>query len=192
MIVGGGTGKIQKFDETKSQDANNVEKIVIDTKSVNVNISTSMSSEVEAHFYGKGEVDGEVNFEVSKVNRELRIILDITGICYNSNLQLDITVPSKTFKTIFASSSSANINLSESVSVEHLKLKTKSGNLETRATFTNASIDTMSGDVELYIDANKDISAEIATMSGGVATELKNIGQINLYTSSMSGDIRIQ
>ena len=69
MVKGGGTGKIQKFDEKKSEDANNVEKILIDSTFVDVNISVSNSSSVEAYFYGQAEVDGDVNFDVRMVNR---------------------------------------------------------------------------------------------------------------------------
>ena len=48
----------------------------------------------------------------------------------------------------------------------------------------------LSGDVELYINAIKDIDVEISTMSGDVSTEFNNIGHVNLSTSSMSGDVR--
>lgn len=190
MVKGGGTGKIQKFDEKKSEDANNVEKILIDSTFVDVNISVSNSSSVEAYFYGQAEVDGDVNFDVRMVNRELKITLKFTGNCYNGNLKLDVTVPDKTFKVISAKSVSADITLSENVSTEHLKVKTHSGDLETNATFATASITTMSGDVELYINAIKDIDVEISTMSGDVSTEFNNIGHVNLSTSSMSGDVR--
>lgn len=190
MVKGGGTGKIQKFDEKKSEDANNVEKILIDSTFVDVNISVSNSSSVEAYFYGQAEVDGDVNFDVRMVNRELKITLKFTGNCYNGNLKLDVTVPDKTFKAISAKSVSADITLSENVSTEHLKVKTHSGDLETNATFATASITTMSGDVELYINAIKDIDVEISTMSGDVSTEFNNIGHVNLSTSSMSGDVR--
>ncbi len=190
VVNGGGTGKTQKFDEKKSEDANNVEKITIDSTFVDVNISASATSKIEVHFYGQADVDGEVKFDVRLVNRELKITLNFTGNCYNGNLKLDVSVPHKTFKAISAKSSSADITLSESVSTEHLKVKTQSGDLETGATFTNASVTTMSGDVELCINANKDIVVEISTMSGDVSTEFNNIGQVNLSTSSMSGDVR--
>ena len=190
VVNGGGTGKTQKFDEKKSEDASNVEKIAIDSTFVDVNISVSNSSRVEAHFYGQAEVDGDVDFDVRMVNRELRITLKFTGNCYNGNLKLDVTVPGKTFKAISAKSASADITLSENVSTEHLKVKTQSGDLETSATFANASITTMSGDVELSINASRDIAVEISTMSGDVSTEFNNIGHVNLSTTSMSGDVR--
>lgn len=190
VISGGGTGKPQKFDERKSEDCNNIEKIAIDSTFGDVNVSVSNSSKVEAHFYGEADVDGEVNFDVQVVNRELRITLNSTGNCFNGNLKLDVIVPQKTFKVISAKSSSADITLNLGVSTDYLKVKTQSGDLETNAIVNNVSISTMSGDVELFINATQDINVEVSTMSGDVSAEFNNIGHINLSTSSMSGDVK--
>lgn len=190
VIRGGVTGNLQKFDEMKVEDCNNIEKIAIDSTFGDVNVSVSNSSKVEAHFHGEADIDGDVNFDVRVVNRELRITLKLTGNCFNGNLRLDVTVPQKTFKVISAKSSSAYITLNEGVSTDYLKVKTQSGDLETNATVNNVSIYTMSGDVELCIDATQNINVEVSTMSGDVSAEFNNIGHINLSTSSMSGDVR--
>lgn len=190
VISGGGTGKTQKFDERKVEDCSNIDKIAIDSTVGDVNVSVSNSSKLEAHFYGEADVDGDVDFDVQVVNRELKITLQFTGNCFNGNLKLDITIPKKTFKVISARSSSADITLNEGVSTDYLKVKTQSGDLETNATVNNVSISTMSGDVELCIDATQDISVDVSTMSGDVSAEFNNIGHINLSTRSMSGDVR--
>lgn len=189
-ISGGKIGKTQKFDERKVEDCSNVEKIAIDSKFCDVNVSVSNSSKVEAHFYGKANIDGDVKFDVQVVNCELRITLKSTGNCFNGNLKLDVSVPKKTFKVISSKSSSADITLNEGVSTDYLKVKTQSGDLETNATVNNISVCTMSGDVELCIDAIQDINVEVSTMSGDVSAEFNNIGHINLSTSSMSGNVR--
>ena len=98
VISGGGTGKAQKFDERKAEDCNNIEKIAIDSTFVDVNVSVSNLSKVETHFYGEADIDGDVNFDVRVVNRELRITLEFTGNCFNGNLKLDVTVPQKTYQ----------------------------------------------------------------------------------------------
>ena len=190
VISGGGTGKFQKFDERKVEDCSNIEKIAINSTFVDVNVSVSNSSKVEAHFYGEANLDGDVNFDVRVVNRELRITLEFTGNCFNGNLKLDVTLPKKIFKVISARSSSADIILNQGVSTDYLKVKTQSGYFESNATVNNVSVSTMSGDVELCIDATQDINAKISTMSGDVSAEFNNIGYINLSTSSMSGNVR--
>lgn len=190
IISSGGIGKTQKFDEKKLEECSNVEKIAIDSTFGDVNVFVSNSSKVEAHFYGEAAIDGDVNFDVRVVNRELKITLKFTGNCFNGNLKLDVSVPQKTFKVISAKSSSADITLNEGVSTEYLKVKTQSGDLETNATVNNVSVSTKSGDVELCIDATQDINVEVSTMSGDVSAEFNNIRHINLSTSSMSGDVR--
>ena len=169
LISGGGTGTFQKFDERKVEDCSNIEKIAINSTFADVNVSVSNSSKVEAHFYGVANLDGDVNFDVRVVNRELRITLEFTGNCFNGNLKLDVTVPQKIFKVVSAKTSSADVTFNEGVSTDYLKVKTQSGDLETNATFNTVSVSTMSGDV---------------------SAEFNNIGYINLSTTSMSGDVR--
>ena len=52
-VISGEIGKHQKFDERKSEECNNIEKITIDSTFWDINISVSNSSKIEAHFYGE-------------------------------------------------------------------------------------------------------------------------------------------
>ena len=190
VISGGGIGKHQRFDEKKEKDCGSINKIIIDSAVADINVSVCNSSKIKAHFYGEAEIDGDVKFDVQVVNYEIRITLKFTGNCFNGNLKLDITVPQKTFKVISAKSSSADITLIEGVSTDQLKAKTKSGDLESNAKVKNVSISTMSGNVDLCIDATENISVEVSTMSGDVSAKFNNISHINLNSSSMSGNVK--
>ena len=190
IIKGGENKKKKKFDEKKVEDCRNIDKIAINSTFADVNVSVSNSSKVEAHFYGEANLDGDVNFDVRVVNSELRITLKFTGNCFNGNLKLNIAIPQKIFKVISVKSSSADVILNEGVSTDYLQVNTQSGDLETYATFNTVSASTMSGDIELYIEAIKDINVNISSMSGDVTAEFNNIGYINLYTNSMSGSVR--
>lgn len=119
------TAKTKRFDEKKSEDAKNVDKIAIDSTFADVNISVSDSSKVEVHFYGQADTDGDVNFDVCMVKNEFRITLKFAENSYNSNLKLDVTVPHKKFKVISAKSVSANITVGEEVSTKQLKVNIK-------------------------------------------------------------------
>lgn len=185
-----GIGELQNFDERKSEDASNVEKIAIYSTIGDVNISVSNSSKIEAHFYGQAGIDGDIYFDVRVVNRKLMITLILIGNCYNSNFKLDVTVPHKTFKAISTISLSGDVTLSEGVSMERLKVDNQFGGLKTSATFGSASITTLTGDVELYIDAKKHINVEIFTTYGDVSVEFDNVGYIDLYACSKDGDVR--
>ena len=190
VISGGKTGKSRKFDERKSEDCSNIDKIVIDSTVADVSVSVTDSSEVEAYFYGEAEIDGDVDFDLQLVNRELRITLHHTGNCFNGSLKLDITVPRKTFREISAKSSSGDITLNEGVSTDYLQVTIQSGDLETSAIASSFSVSMMSGDVELRIDAIQDINVNISIMSGDVSAEFNNIGHINLSASSMAGNVK--
>lgn len=190
VINGDEAGKSKQFDEWKVVNCSDVNKITIDSTVCDVNVSATNSSKAEVHFYGGAIVDEDVNFDVSIVNRELRITLLFTGNCYNENLRLDVTIPTRTFKVITARSSSADITLNSGVSAEYLKVKTLSGDLETDATVSNVSVSTTSGDIDLYIDAIQDVSVEASTTIGDVSAEFNNIGHINPSLRSMCGDVR--
>lgn len=190
VINGGGTGKQKRFDNRKSEDARNIEKITINSAVADINVTVSNSSKVESHFYGNAQTDGEIIFDVCMVNYELKITLKFIGNFYNGDLKLDVTVPRKIFKVITAITSSADVTLGEGVSADYIKVKTKSGDLEACAAVNNISVSTVSGDVELDINATKDISIEISTVSGDVSTKFNNVKHIELSASSRSGDIR--
>lgn len=179
-----------KFDERKSVDGSTIERITISSAVADISVSPSKSSNIEVCFHGQADISGDIKFDVSVVGYELKIMLDFTGSCYNSSLNLDITVPKKCFEAITATSSSADINLGEGISAKSFKVNTKSGNFKSQMAFTNASISTKSGDIELQVDAKNDIFVDISAMSGDVWAEFSNIDFIDLSTRSMSGSIR--
>ena len=190
VINGDGIGKTQKFNKRKSEDCKNFDKIAIDSTFGSVHIFVSNSSKVEAHLYGEANIDGDINFDAHVINRELRITLKSTGNFFGGNLNLDVSVPKKMFKAISAKSLSASFTLDEGVETNSLKVKTQSGYLESNAIAYNISVSTMSGYVELYINATHDINVDVSTMSGYVSAEFHNIRQLNLSTSSVSGNTR--
>lgn len=180
-----GIGIIKKFEERKFKDASTVEKIIIDSKFANVTISASSSSQICAYLHGQADTDVEshIDFEVQSVNDELTIVVKFTG-SYYGDLNLEVFVPRKVFKTIYVSTSSAKIVLNENVSTQYLKLKSLSGNLETNANFTNASFSTMSGNIELFVKATQNLIIDISTTNGNVSAKLDNIRIFSLYSTS--------
>lgn len=210
VINGGGMGKLKKYDEKRSEEARNVEKLTIQSAIANVNVYTSKTSNVEAHFYGEASLDKDIKLDIERMDNEILVLLPYSGNCYGGKLNLDITVPYKTFKAIVVKSASAdvtlnkgvsaqniNINassgdvtLSEGVLVQYIKVKTSSGDIETDATFTKADISATSGDIELYIDANNDVEVDISATCGDVSAEFNNISNMNLSTNVMCGEVK--
>ncbi len=181
------TSKIQKFDEKKLIKYNDIEIITINSQMVDINVSATNFSDIYAHLYGEAEFNGNISFDFENVNHELIIKVNFNGNYYNGNLKLDVAIPKKIFKIISTNSTSANITFSENILTNFLKVKSKSGNVQTNAIFTNATIATMSGDITLSINAKENIFININTISGDVSTTFNNIGYINLSTNSKSG-----
>ncbi len=191
QIIGkGGTGKFQKYDERKSHDATNIQRIVVDSSFVDVDVLASETNKIDVHFYGKADVDGELNFEVQVSNDELKVMIKSCGSCYNAELKLDIILPMKMFKNISVHTMSADITLSDKISCDKLRLKSTSGDLETSATFRNANLSTMSGDIEITAHANEDIVIDASAVSGDICLMLGNISNMVISTRSISGNVR--
>lgn len=185
-----GKTKLKKYDERKSETAENVEKITVDSTIADVNMLVSDSSDIEVHFYGEAKLNNDLNLDIQHRKDEVIIKLKYEGTCSNGNLKLDIAIPNKQYEVIKVESASADINLNEGVSAKCIEVETSSGDIITDATFAKTNISSMSGDVELYVNANEDISVEVSTMSGDISVQFNNINSIDLSTSTMSGDIR--
>ncbi len=177
----------KKFDDRKEENAHNVEKITIDSSMADVDVSVSNSEKVEAHFFGEASVDGDVKFDVKRILNEIIITLDFSGTSFGDNLKLNVTIPAKEFKQISIKTNSGNVQLRENVATTGLKVKTQSGDVETNSIFRHATLKTMSGDVDIFINAISNVELDVSTMSGDIEVELQNIGYVNLSSITMSG-----
>ena len=183
---------VTRFKEMKSEDAQKVERITINSTFVDVEVIASKSSKlVEAHFFGEATVVGNINFEVCLVGSELKISLTSdTGCHISGRLCFTVLVPEKNFQQISVNTTSADITLRENVFTDFLKVKTQSGDLDTSATFACANISTKSGDVEMFLLAQQNTDMRISTTSGDVSINLHNIRQVSFAATSMCGNIK--
>ena len=188
--VGEKKKKILVFDERKVENPLDIESIRIDLIVGEVNISVSSSSEIETHFYGEVETEGEAKFSVQVANKELKIAFKITDKCYKHNLKLDVVLPKKIFFEISARTLSGNIALGKNVSAYDLNLQTINGNVETDAEFADAYISTNNGNVNVNVAAQENLWVEISTMNGDVVTTFNNVRLIIFYANSMYGKVK--
>lgn len=205
----GETVKLKKYDEKKSEEVkDDVGKLSIESRFADVNIYASKSSKVEAHLYGEASLDGDIKLDVQCKGNEILVLTQYNGNCYVGKLNLDISVPYKTFKEIVTRSSSADITINKGISTQKIKVCTSSGDviLKEDVLAKNIKIQTSSGNVTLI----KGVSAqyiEVKTTSGDVETDATfttadisaTSGDINLYIdadndidvdiSATSGDV---
>lgn len=101
--------------------------------------------------------------------------VDICGYAFISDLEVTTTT--------------GDIDISNHVSVGKFKIETKSGDVDTEAKFIKAIINARNGDVDLSTEAEHDITLDITTVKGDIEVELNNIGPIELFPKTGSGDI---
>lgn len=178
------------FDEKQGEEIRKIKKITISSSTVDVNVFPSESlTHVEAHFYGRVDIKGNVEFKACLVEDEFRISVGINGCCSHSNLNLDVRIPNKMLEAIFIKATSADVKVEKGITVEYLMAKTASGNVSIDANFGHTDLNTASGDIELFVHPTRDISATVSTMSGDIFAEFDCIRKLNLFTKCMSGDV---
>lgn len=176
----------------KKEEASEIKKIKI-ISVFDINILSEYKenvSDIKAHLWGSIETDGEVIFNVFKENDEIKIITDLTENSHNRFLQLDITIPKKIYDTIEFESNLASVHFGREIRANSIKAKTISGDISSNTTFTNASIITNSGDIDISNKAEKDIFMEIYNKNGNITLEFINIGNIDFEISKTSGKIK--
>lgn len=182
--------ELKEFDEKILDDVKNIEKISIESESIDINVLTSNSSNVESHLHGSAFVDGNIELNTEVVGEELIITVTSEGsyTIEDSYLQLDVAIPKK-MNVIKVNGISSNIELAENVETERMLLKTVSGQIYSSATSSDIVADTTSGDINLYLSAKQDIGVDVSAVSGDVCISLNNIENANVYSNSMSGDV---
>lgn len=178
---------LKRIDETRVGDGSSIDRISINSQIGDVRLYASDSSEVKVHCYGNCSENVEIDACI--VSREFRILVKAEGIFFG-NVNLEVTVPKKSYKEISVNVASADIVIEKMLKAESLKIQTASGSVETSMSFAKAFISTASGDVDLYTRAMNNISIGISTVSGDVLAELDNIGYVKLNAKAMSGDVK--
>ena len=186
---------ILKFNEKRTEEAREIEKIEIDGMATNINISASNSSKIEIYFYGQVETDKlqakeKAHLITKRVRGTLKIKVEIPENLICSELSLSVKVPRKVFKAICAKASSGNITFGDKVLMKHLKLRTTAGNIQTNAIFTNANISSMSGNASICVDAKENVSLKVETMSGDVSIKFENVSYLDLEVNTKSGTVK--
>ena len=117
VVNGGMEGKKKRFDEKRKVNAKDVDRLIIDTRFVDVNIISTASSEIEVHLSGEASVAGKLELQAELTGRSYNINVKAKGNVFNSRLRLEIQVSDKAFEVIEVETESADTNLSRDVYV---------------------------------------------------------------------------
>lgn len=179
----------RKIDERKVISEKGIENISIQSSLADVNITTSDSSVIEIHLYGRTSNEDKFTFiNVATYKKGLAITLDESA---TGNLRLEVRLPKTTLQKIEVDSNVGDICIKENVSTNMLEMLTVSGNINVQCTFAELLTTTASGNIEISTVAERNIaSACIQSKSGNVKTEFKNVGNMELTMQTMSGDAK--
>lgn len=207
----------KKFDETKKESANGVNRITIDSN-VNVKVSTCDTNEITAHLHGSAIMDNDLELSVTKRGDEIRVSVETDGVSNsynnmsiisgnsiisqsavvinnfgsgsNGGLMLDVQIPAKAFEEISVESTDANIDVSSSVNANSITAESKNGNIDVSATFQNLTVECKSGNVDVDSEAHCNVKLNVTSKNGNVDVTIGNIGTSNVSVASKNGNCK--
>lgn len=199
----------KKFDETKKESANGVNRITIDSN-VNVKVSACDTNEITAHLHSSAIMDSDLELSVTRRGDEIRVSTETAGVSNsynnmsiisgnstvvinnfstgsNGGLTLDIQIPTKAFERISAEITNANIDVSSSVNANSITVESKNGNVDVSATFKTLTIECQNGNVDVDSEAYCNIKLNVTSNNGNVDVTIGNIGTSNVSVDSKNG-----
>jgi len=216
-IILGVTGKlalaVEQIDESKTFDAQQINKIYVDIVSTDINVIPTDEEEITVHLYG--EVSTNKDMELPSLvayqsGDELRIEIIQTKMFFIGiniwRTKLDIYIPEDSLEVFKADTTSSDMDVSnlvvnefefnsvsgdfkgESLLANDIKLKSTSGDISLNDYTGDVNVDLISGDVVLE-DGGQNENIEITTVSGDVYIEQENSSNMNIRVTS--GDIEI-
>lgn len=181
--------ELRKFNKKLRESVENVKKIIVESTFVDVNILEYSDPEIQIHFYGQTDSNGNIKFITEVVNDELRICLRGLGTFNSKDLQLSIFLPKVTFEMISVDSFMGDIVLDESIFAKKIELKTMDGNVEVNSMFSELFVNTSDGNVELYLNTQEDAKINISTVEGEVLVRMLHTVSLDINTETKTGKI---
>ena len=198
-VVGGDSNDSssdKKVDERKCERSEGIRRIGI-RSNVPVKVSAEKCKNVEAHLHGTFVGDGNPNLSVTRSENKILIVAEvddngnnisifssnsvIINNCGNTGgLNLDVILPEEMFEEIFLESKNGNVNVTNSVNANEIRVDCKNGKVNVSATFKQLTIDCKNGSIDVISEAQSDVRLDITSKNGTVNVSVGNIGTSNV------------
>lgn len=199
----------KKFDKTKKESANGINRISINSALVAVKVSACSANEITAHLHGSAIMDSDITLSLTKVNDEVKIsvipngasncntmsvimgnsvVLNNINSCGSNDLTIDVIIPSKVFEKLYIQSENSNIDVSASVNAKNIELYNKNGNIDVDASFQSLNIDCKNGNINVDSEATCDVRLDIYSKNGNADVFISNIGVSTVSVDSKNGN----
>lgn len=178
------------FDEVQKCDADSVDSIEVDVERIDVRFHHWTSQIITVKFCGEADIaSGDVEFDAYILRNRLYVETKVKGIVETSDLKLDIWLPGNIFDEIRVNGNSAQVEINSGVVARLVRVETLSGNIDIRAIFIKAIVKSNDGNVNMHINAQSRVDAQISTSRGDISIFLKNVRKVNLSAKSQYGKV---
>lgn len=213
MVTGNFSIAVEQIDDSKTFDAEDINKITMDITSTDINIMPSDDGNIRVHFYGEVSTnrDRDIPSLVAyESGDELRIeIIRPKTVFIGINIwrtKLDVYIPEDSLELLKIDVVSSDIDLSglkvdefeydgvsgdlkgESVFAENIKFNTTSGDVSLDGYTGDLNIHVTSGDLAIK-DGSLNDDIELVTISGDIYIEQVDPSDMSINTTS--GDVEI-
>ena len=180
------------LNERRTQSTVDVNRINVDSSSLDVKVSVADVSDIEVAIKGNAIKVPAIEFTTEVVEREFCVKTRIKSGIVIGLLYLEVLVPRESrFRRISITSSTGDIEISRKILVDELNVNTSSGDvsLEKLRDLSTINIKTSTGDVEVtdYVEAH---CLKIETASGEVEVS-NDISADEIEISTSTGDIEL-
>jgi lia operon protein LiaG len=214
MVTGNFSIAVEQIDDSKTFDAEGINKITMDITSTDINIMPSDDGDIRVHLYG--EVSTNRNRDIPSLvayesGDELRIeIIKPSTVLIGINIwrtKLDVYIPGDSFELLKMDVVSSDMDISdlkvdefeytgvsgdfkgESISAENIKFNSTSGDFSLNGYTGDLDIHVISGDLVIKGGSSND-DIKLVTISGDIYVEQEDPGNMNISTTS--GDVGIK
>ncbi|CAN2247684.1 lia operon protein LiaG [Bacillus subtilis] len=183
-------------DEVKAAetyDASDIKKIKVTTTSMNTEVKSGQTDDIQVAAEGKVSDKSKKLFDVSQDGKSLKInqkvrenIISFNPWSSEKDMKITITIPEKKYDEITVTTTSGDI-LIENAQMDQSAADSTSGNIEVKHTRikNELTLKTTSGDIQA--DQNSFGQGEVKTTSGSIKSSDTTAKKVNYKTTS--GDI---
>ncbi|WP_312472043.1 DUF4097 family beta strand repeat-containing protein [Neobacillus sp.] len=182
------------IDETKTINAKDINKIVLESSLASVHFSPTKSDDITVHLHGgtsKKDLVFSVNTSGDTAKIEIRKkndhLFQFSPFGFMTNeLQADVEVPQKMYSELKGHSQAGSITV-EQISANHFDLDSSAGSIKANDLKGDVTAHSSAGSMKL---TNIEGKLDLTDSAGSIDVQLKAISH-DIYASSSAGSVRI-
>ena len=176
----------ERYETENLADFDAIHVFMSEGEKVDVSVKNDDSEEVQIHLHGKTKIPNNVIFETYIKKRILMVNIDLFA---DDKMTLDVKIPKKMLTSLHLDTLCAvNVSLGNGVSAKEIYINGASGSIEAKnIVYEKGEFFSVSGDIDLVVNAKSNIATEISTTKGDVTVQFLNVGKMEVETFSEYG-----